>query len=601
MSTSSLQRAATDGLPRSDRWFLFTLLPLRAVGPTLLVIGVGMVSVILLQRQETAPRAWWLSELAGQMSFLDSPWLATPEWRLLAVCGIGLTIWLMDTMLRLGTERYAESILARTTCQLRRHVYQKSLALGPFSVSSGSGQGHATLPEDLFFETTESVQRGLYARYVTRPLAALTIVALLSLVAVTNLWLAILAVLLALVVRRSDTVEAQRREESQSRHAVRLGRLRRVLSGLLRPTPSVLKPAVSTKVLEQHLTKWEQERRHGERAKSRYHAKLAATRTLACLFFLLVTVLTPQTNVASATMIGLALSCCYLPGKRFWDAGRIVADAHVAADQVYAFLDRPSDVIQPPNAKPLGRVSKAIQLVDVTINGQPQWHPLRDVTLTIPAGSTVAILSTDERTVDILAGLFLRLADPTSGRLLFDETDLRSVTLDSLREQAALIDYQGIVFDGTASDNISCGDTQYSVLQITEAARLAGVYDYLAGLEQGFSTMLGPETEIPPIRRLQIAAARALLRNPSVLVAKEPNFTDQAGNNAVTELFRRLRQQRTLLICASRMETLRTVDQVFLFADGRLQAHGSHTDLLKQSELYRHWNYIRFNPHRQIA
>jgi ATP-binding cassette subfamily B protein len=228
---------------------------------------------------------------------------------------------------------------------------------------------------------------------------------------------------------------------------------------------------------------------------------------------------------------------------------------------------------------------------------------LDDVSLRIAAGSRVAIMASDERTPLALLGLLPRCYDPAAGRVLFDGHDIRKVTLDSLRRETALVSPTGLLRNVSIADNISWGDPKFAPRHITRAAKWAQAYSFVQQLPHGFSTIIDEDSHrLTPSEALRIGLARALLREPSILVLEEPpGDLDPQTAELVDEAIAKVSKDRTLVSVTARLNTLRRADRVFLFHQGKLFAEGTHSELLQTCELYRHLQYIRFNEFRHAA
>jgi ABC-type multidrug transport system fused ATPase/permease subunit len=213
----------------------------------------------------------------------------------------------------------------------------------------------------------------------------------------------------------------------------------------------------------------------------------------------------------------------------------------------------------------------------------------------------VAIMASDPHTPLAVAGLFLRFYDPAAGRILFDDEDISKATLDTVRGQVALVSADGPLFPGTIAENIACGDDSgFTRLQIDDAVRQAHANELIGKMTNGLETPVGNRTtEMPEHAGFHIGLARALLREPSLLVLQEPG--DGLSLEAAQQLDAALKhgaQNRTLIVLPSRLASIRSADLILLFHEGRLEAQGGHSELLQTSELYRHLNYVRFNPYR---
>ena len=201
-----------------------------------------------------------------------------------------------------------------------------------------------------------------------------------------------------------------------------------------------------------------------------------------------------------------------------------------------------------------------------------------------------------------LAGLLLRLYDPAAGRVLFDDYDIATATLETIRGQSLLVPADGMLFEGTVHDNISCGDAGFTMLQVTDAAKQARAHSFIANLPHGFATKIGGDgLQLDASQAFRIGLAQALLRNPSVLTVVEPNSRWNESTSALFDAALQLAaHERTMILLPARLSTLRVMDRVVVLHEGKIHAEGTHTELTKSCELYQYLNSVRFNRFREI-
>jgi subfamily B ATP-binding cassette protein MsbA len=324
---------------------------------------------------------------------------------------------------------------------------------------------------------------------------------------------------------------------------------------------------------------------------------------MGAALFLLVVGLSPRPLPTGLAVLALILARLALPVVRLQRAIQTVQRADEAAEEVFAYLDRTPGVGQIAGAFACGGVTREIRWEGVAVAGHAGKPLLTDLSLSIPAGSRTAIVASDCHTPLTMVGLLLRHQDPTAGRILLDGTDLRSLTLRSLREQIAFAAADGMLFSGTIADNIRCGRAEYTQDQIDEAARRCEVYETVKRLPEAFATVVGPAgTNLPSSTAFRLGLARAVAGNPSVVIVQEPPETpDEEESLAIAAALQRVRAERTLIVIPANLAMLRGVERVLLIHQGRLHAEGTHTELLHANALYRHLNYILFTPFRDVV
>jgi ABC-type multidrug transport system fused ATPase/permease subunit len=171
-----------------------------------------------------------------------------------------------------------------------------------------------------------------------------------------------------------------------------------------------------------------------------------------------------------------------------------------------------------------------------------------------------------------------------------------------VRGQTLIVPADGMLFDGTVQENITCGDAGFTMLQISDAAKQARAQSFILELPRGFATHIGTNGEqLDNGQAFCIGLARALVRNPSILVVAEPaESLDRSADERLKEALRWAAEDRTLVVIPTRLSTLRSLDKIVVIHEGKVHAEGSHRDLLKSCRLYRHLNFVRFHAFRRI-
>src|SRR5262249_12287586 len=173
-------------------------------------------------------------------------------------------------------------------------------------------------------------------------------------------------------------------------------------------------------------------------------------------------------------------------------------------------------------------------------------------------------------------------------------------TINSVRSQVGVLLPGQVLVTGTVSENIACGDTRLSARDVLEAARQSLAYDFIQKLPHGFETVVGEHgLHLSTAEAFLIGLPRLLVRKPSVaIVGESAEAVDAASDETLLTALDRLAANRTLIILARRLATLRSADRILLFHEGKLHSMGNHAELLADSALYRHLNYVRFNEFR---
>ncbi|MGD9853441.1 MAG: ABC transporter transmembrane domain-containing protein [Planctomycetaceae bacterium] len=276
--------------------------------------------------------------------------------------------------------------------------------------------------------------------------------------------------------------------------------------------------------------------------------------------------------------------------------GAIRVEISHGAEKVQRFLDRIPEVGQAVGAKFLEPVSKSIIFESV----QYRLHELpvlEGLDLRLTAGSSTAIVSIDPLQAQAVAYMLPRFIEPHAGRVLFDSEDINWGTLESLRAETIYVGGADPFFTGTVLENITCGQQGYGLPEATEAAKLVHAHKFVTRLPQGYETLLGEHGEpLGAGQAFLLGLARAALRKPAVLIIEEPLAKlDDDTKALLDDAYSRMLKGRTVVFLPNRLSTVRRCDQVVFVNNGRVEAIGPQHELLKKSDVYRHWEYMTFN------
>jgi ATP-binding cassette subfamily B protein len=267
--------------------------------------------------------------------------------------------------------------------------------------------------------------------------------------------------------------------------------------------------------------------------------------------------------------------------------------------QLFKFLERRGEVGQVVGAEFLPPLTKQIEFDNVSLREPGSGRMLlEEVSLTIPAGQRVGLVGSDDLEKHALVYLIPRLLDPSAGEIRIDQHNLRWVTLDSLRAQMAIVLTHNLVFHDSVANNIGCGDTAYTLPQIIEAAKIAHAHHFIQKLPKGYETPIGELGHpLSVSEKYRIALARAILRDPALLIIEEPEATalDDDTKNLLDDTMARVLPGRTAIFLPHRISTIRSCHRLFLLHKGRVVASGDHKELLSGNPLYRHLHYLEFN------
>jgi ATP-binding cassette, subfamily B, bacterial MsbA len=280
----------------------------------------------------------------------------------------------------------------------------------------------------------------------------------------------------------------------------------------------------------------------------------------------------------------MALFLLYEPIKRINEVNMTVQEGIAAGERIFSLLDTQPGIVDRPNATVLEDVKQEI-LFDRVSFSYEDTQILKDVTIRAKCGEAVAIVGESGVGKSTLLDLLPRFYDVTSGRILIDGIDVRDVTQKSLREKIGVVTQQTILFDDTIRNNIAYGRPDLPMETIMEAATAAHAHEFIMALPMGYNTMIGENgIKLSGGERQRIAIARALLKNPPVLILDEATSNlDSDSEKAVQGALEALMKGRTTIMVAHRLSTIRNVDRIYVLVNGLVAEEGSHDELITRN------------------
>jgi ATP-binding cassette, subfamily B, bacterial MsbA len=273
-----------------------------------------------------------------------------------------------------------------------------------------------------------------------------------------------------------------------------------------------------------------------------------------------------------------------------------IQSGEAAADRIFAFMDRAPRVQRNSTGPRLARHGSHIEFRDVCFSYEPGRPVLTGIHLHVKQGETIALVGKNGSGKTSLVSLLPRFYDPDHGSIFVDGVDIRTANLRSLRQQIGIVTQQTVLFDDTILNNIAYGSRRASRADVEQAGEQAFAHDFILQLAQGYDTPIGEAgTKLSGGQRQRLALARAILRDPSILILDE--FTSQYDAESEALIHRALREfmrGRTTFVITHRLNTLEIADRIVVVDNGRITAVGKHTELLTSSAVYQRLHDAQF-------
>jgi ATP-binding cassette subfamily B protein len=267
-----------------------------------------------------------------------------------------------------------------------------------------------------------------------------------------------------------------------------------------------------------------------------------------------------------------------------------------SVDRIFELMDTRAGVVDRPHAYPLPTIRGQVEFQNVSFHYKSERPVLRHISLTVMPGEAIALVGSSGAGKTTLVNLILRFYDPQQGRILIDGTDIRQVTLSSLRRQIGIVPQETILFSGTIAQNIAYGRREFDPKDVEYAARVANAHEFISRLPDGYSTLVGERgVNLSGGQRQRIAIARAVLLNPKILILDEATSAlDNESEALVQEALSRLMQRCTVFVIAHRLSTVRDAHRILVLEGGGVLEEGSHAELLARGGRYAHFYSRQF-------
>ena len=491
----------------------------------------------------------------------------------------------------------------RVVQRLRQHIHRKAIRLEPADLSGE--QSRQT--DRLFRESTQSVENAS-ASWGKRWLLAASDLLVVVLTALCVHWQLSIEIIIPVVLGwYAIGMELHRSENSSRLLAEQAERGLQKLAEGLRKTRIVTGFAMEQQEqqqFEKNLVSYRKRCLQFHKQKSRGQ--------LICKYVMGVLVLIPAYLLArhvlgtgggtltSAVVIGLCAAVVYSSLAALRPTRSLSAETRTRADEIDSYIGRVPLVGQTIGAKFFEPMSRSLTFDQVTLTTPQNPRLLHNLDLRINCGETVALLSLHPAPAYALASMIPRFVDPDAGQVLIDGQDIRQATLESLRAEAIYVGGSDPVFNASIMDNITCGHADITRQQVQEACKLVHADSFIRNMSKGYDTVIGEHgIAMDPGQTFRLSLARAIARKPAILIIEEPPvMLDGETKALLDDAYQRVSINRTVIFLPSRLSTVKKCDRLVLIHNGKIAADDTHDHLVRTNELYRHWEYMRFNNFR---
>jgi len=298
----------------------------------------------------------------------------------------------------------------------------------------------------------------------------------------------------------------------------------------------------------------------------------------------------------------MAIFMMYTPINRLNRANNVIQQAIACHLRVREIMETPFQVQDHPEAISLEKVQGRVAFENVSFAYNEGRPALEKISFVVEPRETVAIVGLSGAGKTTIINLLTRFYEPTSGRILLDEIDIRKVKIASLRSLVGLVTQEIILFNDTVRNNIAYGRNDIPLARITEAARMAMAHDFIMAMPQGYETVIGERGGLLSSgQRQRIALARALLKDPAILILDEATSAlDSESERLIQLALSNILKQRTTFIIAHRIWTVRNADRILVVDRGRIVEAGTHEELYSLNGVYRKLYDLQFPEEQEV-
>ena len=285
------------------------------------------------------------------------------------------------------------------------------------------------------------------------------------------------------------------------------------------------------------------------------------------------------------------------PARKLGNVNAQIQGGLASAERVFSIIDIKSNITNPIHPVQIQEFTNNIKFNNVSFQYENSENLiLSSINIKIHRGEVLALVGSSGAGKSTFADLIPRFYDVSSGEIIIDGIDIRKLTVENLRSLMGIVSQDTILFNDTVAHNISYGLPEARIYEIREAAKTANALEFIDSLPNGFDTIIGEKgTRLSGGQRQRISIARALLKNPDILILDEATSAlDTESERKVQEAIDTLVQNRTVIVIAHRLSTITKADQIIVLDEGKIVESGTHKKLLEINGKYKHLYNIQF-------
>ena len=276
------------------------------------------------------------------------------------------------------------------------------------------------------------------------------------------------------------------------------------------------------------------------------------------------------------------------PLRSFIDQFANINQGVAAGERIFALIDTPSEVTDKADARDFEGLKEAIELRDVCFSYDGEREVIKDVTMRIGKGETIALVGASGGGKSTLSELIPRFYDTAKGDILFDGVSVRDLAQESLRAKMSIVSQETVLFNDSIEGNILMGRPDATHDEVVAACKVANAHDFIMASAEGYDTNIGDRgTKLSGGQRQRLSIARAVLKNPEILILDEATSAlDTESEKLVQEALTNLLKGRTSIVIAHRLSTIYNADRIYVIDQGRIAEEGTHSELLAKNGIY---------------